>query len=117
MPARAAAPKWRIPRRTKLFILRMRLLPQSEIAHRFLVVLVGGYPSPGFEARAVEVRESAVPGEARDAEVHVTVGDVSVVLLDEGRDHVDHLGDVLGCSRVVLGAFEPERVHVLEERR
>src|SRR5207245_6209120 len=95
VPARTPAPKRRIPRRAELFILRVRLLPESEIAHRFLVVLVGGYPRPGFEARAVEVRESAVLGEARDAEVHVTVGDVSVVLLDEGRDHVDHLRDAL----------------------
>ena len=61
--------------------------------------------------------QGAVGGEARDPEVDVSVGDVSIAVLDERPDHLDHLRDVLGSARIVLGPLGAERRHVLEERR
>ena len=117
VPPRAPAPERSVPCRPELFVLRMRLLPQCEIAHRLLVVLVGGDPRAGLQPGAVEVRQGAVLREAGDPEVHITVGDVCVFVLDESRDHVDHLGDVLRGAWVVLGTLGPERSHVLEKGR
>src|SRR5207237_4872892 len=76
VPAWAAAPERRIPRGSELLIPGLRLLPEREIAHRLLFVLVGRHPRAGLQPGAVEVRQLPVLRKAVDPEVHVAVGDV-----------------------------------------
>src|SRR5207248_8741933 len=91
VPAGPALAEWRVPRRADLFVMRLRLLTQREVADRPLVVLVGRHPGPRLETSAVEVGQLPVGREARDAEVHVTIAFVRVAVGDQGGDHVHHL--------------------------
>src|SRR2546430_1048552 len=59
----------------------------------------------GVVASVVEVVQLKLTRKALYAEVLVRVGDVRVLLLDQRRDHVDLLGDVLGRARVLLFFF------------
>src|SRR5476649_1244785 len=83
VPTRAAEAERSVPGRAQSLVDGLRLLPQREVADRLLVVLVGHNPHPSPEAAAVQVREGAIRWEARDPKVHVTIGDVCVLVLDE----------------------------------
>ncbi len=115
VPARPPAPERRIPGPAQLLVLRVRVLPEREVAHRLLVIFVRRHALAGLQSFPVEVRQRPVRGKARDPEVHVAVRDVRVLVLDELADHLDHLGNVLGRARVVRGWLGAKRAHVLEE--
>src|SRR5207237_4295913 len=115
VPTRTTPPERRVPRGADLLIARLRLLPEREVADVLLVVLVARHPRSGLEPSTVEVREGAVGWEARDSVVNVAVGDVRVPVGDQRGDHLDHLGNVLGRPRVLLGALRPKGGHVFEE--
>ena len=85
VPARPAAPERSIPRRAEAFVARLRLLPQRKVAHRLLVIFVRRHASTGFEPGAIEMREGAIRRKARDPEIDVPVGDIRVLVLDQGR--------------------------------
>src|SRR5207245_3427395 len=122
VPARASRSERRIPSRAQLGVAGLCPLPQSEVARRLLFIFVlanagrlppmrgsgGALPVPPLrnpraraQAAAVEVREGAIAREAFDAEVHVAGGGVCIPALEQRRDHLHHLGDVL-TSRLVL---------------
>src|SRR3981081_116720 len=108
MPAWPAAAEGRVPRSTHLLITRLRLLPESEVAHRLLVVFVSRHARARLETGAIEVRQGAVGRKACDTEVPVAVGDVRVAGLEEGLDHRAHIGNVLGRTRIMLGPLRPK---------
>ena len=57
MPARTAAPEWRIPRRADRLVRRPRGLPEGEVARTLLGVLVGAdaLARPGSKLAPVEL--------------------------------------------------------------
>src|SRR5688572_2873515 len=84
VPAGTAATPRRVPRRTDLFVLRLRRLPQGEIAGVFLRVVILGDTRPGDDLTAVELRQSSVAREAIDREVdRAVIGAVGHAVVDE----------------------------------
>ena len=115
VPAGAAGAPRGVP--LHVAVVLVPRLPQREVADVVLGVLVVGDADRGAHAGAVEVRELAVVGVLRDGEVDRPVGRlVGVALLEELPDESDHLRDVVRRGRVDRGAFDAERVEVLEER-
>src|SRR5260370_847220 len=106
----------RIPGSAELLILRVRVFPEGEVADRLFVIFVRRHAYAGLEAGAVEVGQRAVGGKARDPEVNVAVRHVRVLASDELVDHLDHLGNVLGRTRIVRRGLRSQCGHVLEER-
>src|SRR5207302_10476061 len=68
VPAGPARSERGIPGSADLLVGRLRLLPQREVAHRLLVIFVGGYPHAGPQPLPVQVRQLAVPREGGYAE-------------------------------------------------
>ncbi len=91
-------------------------LPQHEIAGVALV-------RRDIDARAGEqfVRAAAgqlaVIGIAGDGEQHVALGRIGVAAGDQAFDQDDHLGDVLGGTRLDIGGQGAQRGHVLVKFR
>ena len=90
--------------------------PQNEVAGVVFVVFVHVDARAGADAAEVVVRELAVFGKLRDAVVDRAVAHISMPALGQFLDGVHHFGDVLGGLDDVLGALQPQRRGVFEER-
>jgi len=92
-------------------------LPQGEVAGVLLVVLVGvdAAARSGDQPGGPGPAEPPVGGEVGDVEVDAAIAAVGDTLCVEPLDEVDHLVDVLGGTRVLVGAAQVEGVDVLEE--
>src|SRR3954470_14074921 len=94
----------------------LRALPQREVADIVLAVLVGLHTLADALPLRVEAREPAVRRPGRDPEEHrAVVGPVSVSPVEQRRDEVDDLVDVLRRARQDIGDGHPERRRVGEE--
>ena len=108
VPARPPASPRRIP--TGQF--RGRRFPQDEVVRISLVV-------GDFYARArdhlaqASLRQRPVVVVTRNVEQHVAIGFVGEALLDQGFDHRDHLGNMLGGTRFDIGRKHAQCGHVL----
>src|ERR1035441_5403188 len=93
VPARTPRPNRRIPRG----FARLRSLPEGEVAGAVLFVLVDVDARAVGHARKIFLRELAVCGEFRDAEiVRAVVGAVSETFLYQFGNEVSYRIDVFG---------------------
>ncbi len=92
------------------------VLPEREVVRALLVAALF---DPASSARLELIHgvagEGAVAREGFHREVDVAAHCVGVALLDQRLDHFDHLGNVLGGSRVALRVADPKRLPVLVE--
>ena len=108
VPAGAAAAPGAVPAGGGV----VRGLPEHEI-HR--VALVGCDLDPGAGDHVLDraARERAIGVVAVDREQHMALGGIGAAPVDQRLDHRDHLGDVLGGTRLLAGQERAERAHVL----
>jgi len=117
VPARASPAPGRIPRRPRGLVLLLGGLPEGEVPHVVLLVVVGVHPRPRAELVGVYPGEATVVRERRDVEVDGTVvGLVGQPLLLQAPDEFDHLPDVAGGAGVGIGIHHAEGPGVLEDR-
>jgi hypothetical protein len=90
-------------------------LPQHEVPSIFLVVLVAVDPRSADDLAVLEVGQPAVTLEGFDAVVQRTLAGVGQPSLLKPDGEIEHLLDVLARPRVLLGAFDPQRIEILEE--
>src|SRR5687767_13592338 len=96
MPSRTPASPGRIPRGTRLLVLRLRRLPERKVPHVLLVVIVGRHTRAGLNRAGVESRKPPVSAELRDRVIdRAIVRAVCEPALHEALDDPDHLRDVL----------------------
>ena len=112
VPAGAAGADGGLPERLA-FLGR---LPQREIAGVGLFVFVHVHARAGQVAAEIVVRELAVSGKGGNPEVDRTVAGVGVVPGAQALDGRHHVVDVLGGGDQALGALQPQRGAVLQER-
>ena len=107
------------PRRIPLgdtFLCAFAPLPDDEIARVVLgVLLVALHPTSQGEVPRFQIDQPSVIREASDGEVHGTIALVGQLASLEALHELDHRRNVLGRPGVVLHAFEPQRLPVLEE--
>ena len=104
MPARPTRAEGAFPGR----FLGLGRLPKHEVAGVVLFVLVLIDTRAGFDPANIELRQLAIVGEARDAEVRRPVAGVGVTFLCHLRDQVDHLRDVLGRQGDLFGLLQAQ---------
>src|SRR5450759_1348598 len=111
MPAGTAGPPRRVPGR----LARFGSLPEREVDGAALgLVDLDAAARRREELPEVTVRERAIPGKGRDVEVHAaTLDDVGVTPVDELSDEDEHVGDVRGGVRDVIGSFDTEPVDLV----
>ena len=109
----AGPARWAFPRTGLAFFGR---LPQHEIAGVGFLVFVHVHARAGEVAAEIVVRELAVLGEGRDAEVDGAVARIGVAGLRPALDGRGHVGDVLGGVGQTLGPFQAQRAAVFEKR-
>ncbi len=102
VPARAARAPGRVPGR----LARLGALPEHEVAHVFLLVLVRRHALAAAHRVEADTGELAVVGVGGDAEPDRAVALVGVALLEQPLHHGDHLGDV---ARWRAGSPRPAR--------
>ena len=114
MPARAAAPPRGIPAHRAVGILPR--LPEREVAHVLLVVLVGGAARSRTLAVKINMRKLAVAGECADIEIYAAIfALVGNALFNELRNKIDHLRDVIGGGRIDIGGKNVQLLQILKE--
>ena len=112
MPARTAG---RV--RERVFpsrLVRAARLPQHEIGR---VALVGSHldPRTGDHVFHAAARQRAIGRHRRHAEQHMTLGRIGVSAIDQRLDHVDHIADEFGRTRLVIRRQRAKRRHILME--
>ena len=87
-------------------LARLRRLPQREVARVVFLVLVDVDARAVFHAGKIFLRELAVGGKLRDAEVvRAVLGAVGEALLLELRDELRHLRNVVGGAHQSSGCW------------
>ncbi len=113
VPAGAALPPRGFPERLAL----LRRLPQHEVEG---ILLAGQHVHALAGAQVVQrlARELPVIRKLAHREIDVAarraIGEAAVL---ERLDHLQHARDMLGCARLEIGLFDPERRVVLVHRR
>ncbi len=107
MPARTPPAPGAVP----ALQIVVRGVPQHQI-HR--VFLEGRDLDAGTGDHVIDraTRQLAVIGIRAHAKQHMTIAGIGMATLDQRSDHVDHLADVIGCARLMIGALRPQSVHV-----
>src|SRR6187431_1421069 len=111
MPARPAAAERRIP--AWLFVLAYKL-PKSKIAGVFLFVFVRVYPlaATRYIAGKIDLRQLSVLGKRRDPVIDRAVRLVCLSVLDQLRDDIDHLRNMMRRPRRYLGPLVAKGVKI-----
>ena len=110
VPARPPAAPRRVPARQ----VRRRRLPQDEI-RRIPFIRRHLHPGAGDDLVGFVPRQLPVARPRGNAEQHVAFGLIGVARRDQGLDHGDHLGDVVGGAGLDLGLQRAQGLHVLVE--
>ena len=105
VPPRPPGSPGRVPRRVLTLLLR---LPEGEVARILLQREVGVVALALVHLVLGAVRELAVLGKARDAEIDVAAGLVGGVTFDERLDQRHDPRDRLGGLRFVVGPADAE---------
>ena len=111
VPAGAAGAQGAVP----IGLALLARFPEHEVAGVLLVVLVGVHAGAVENALEVGVRELAVGGEGRDAEVDRAIAFVSVAAGGEALDERDHVLNVIRGSHHVFRLLEAQGVGILAE--
>jgi hypothetical protein len=111
MPARAAASEWGVPAR---FLAGFDQFPKSEIACVLFIVFVRIHPlaAAGDIAGEIDLRELAVIRKGSDAVIDRAVGFIRFAVLDQLRDDLDHLLNMVRRSRRDLGPLHAQCVEI-----
>ncbi len=118
VPAWAAAAEGRIPCRAHGLVFGRRTLPEREIPHVLLGVLVGGHARAGLEIPLVQLGQATVVLEPRDRIVdRAVVTPIRESALQQLLDQGHHRPDKLGGTGVDVGRLDAQVVAVFEERR
>src|ERR1035437_9516832 len=112
MPARTTRPEGRVPAR----LVRLRALPEGEIADVVLAVLIGLDTLADSHSFRVEPGQSSICRPGRDPEEdRAILGPVSVTSLEQRLDEGDHLRYMLGRARHHVRRGHAESRHVRQE--
>ena len=113
-PGRPAPPR-RVPGRAHLLVLRLDRLPEHEVAHVVLVVLVRRHALAAAPGAHVHLRQLAVVRELRDVVVDRAIGHVRQPALLQPADDVDHPLDVVRGAGVHVRPLNPQLLEVAEQ--
>src|SRR2546430_1641949 len=92
-------------------------LPQGEIAHVFLLVLVRIHTPAGasLQLTFLYMGEFAIAREGVHFEIHRATGLVGITAFEEALDQRHHFRDMLSGCWVMLGPLDIEGVQILEK--
>ncbi len=116
VPPRAPPAPRRVPHRPHRLVLRLHRLPEGEVAHVLLVVLVAGHALPAAARAQVHLGQLPVLRELGDVVVDRAVRLVGDPALLQAADQLHHPGDVVRGARVHVRPGDPQRVQVVEEQ-
>ncbi len=112
VPAGAPWPEGRFPGR---LVLLLRL-PEHKIASVGLIVLIHIDARAAANSAEIVMRELAVIGEIRDAEIGGAVARIRAAFCGKLFDGFHHHADVLGRRRDMLWLFQANRGGIFKER-
>ena len=111
MPARTSVAPWRLP----VWLTILFWFPEHKVKVIFL--FVSDYLDAsvsGFQIVQIFMRKFAIVSKLACAVIYGSIGyHIGIAFFDQGRDHLDHTPDLLGCQRMGRCRHDIHVCHVL----